>query len=282
MSESINKITDKIELSIGNKNEAGGDINISKRKFVIKSPIINMFNDNDKCNDVVIRLCNELNQKVERLNSNIEKYNLDPDNIKSVAHYEDIEQFVKMGLRSDADIVDFLSTYIKEIVNSSQQSYRNTIIDAEKFILNASDNEIAFLIWGWLYSTFLENLIQRDSNWINTGFENIVNLVRKKYPLKLKFYMSSDLTTFSKVGCNITTLVHNITLTKNFLDNNKINLPNGVTLEYILKKVPEFDTKKPDNENFLVDVSNVASHINKSLNIAAAYFLQKIGVNVKI
>lgn len=225
-----------------------------------------------------------MNERIDRMNDKLDSLNLEP-NIKSVAHYEDIDNFIKLGLRSDMDIVDFLTDNIEKIVNSNQQSERNVILDAEKFILNASENEIALLIWSFLYKTFLGNLIENknDSKWIDNYFiDHVIKPLREKYPLKNKFVMPNDLTSFSKVGCNATTLIRNITLTKEFISDNKINIPNGVTFEDIFKKIPEFDTKKPEKQKFLIGIDNLASYVNKSLQIAAIYFLRKLKINVRI
>ena len=145
MNDLINKITDKIQFSIGNKNIAGNDVNISKHKIVIKELNYNVFTDTEKNNKTIHSIILKINERIDRMNDKLDSLNLEP-NIKSVAHYEDIDNFIKLGLRSDMDIVDFLTDNIEKIVNSNQQSERNVILDAEKFILNASENEIALLI----------------------------------------------------------------------------------------------------------------------------------------
>ena len=284
MNDLINKITDKIQFSIGNKNIAGNDVNISKHKIVIKELNYNVFTDTEKNNKTIHSIILKINERIDRMNDKLDSLNLEP-NIKSVAHYEDIDNFIKLGLRSDMDIVDFLTDNIEKIVNSNQQSERNVILDAEKFILNASENEIALLIWSVLYKTFFGNLIKNknDSKWIDNYFiDHVIKPLREKYPLKNKFVMPNDLISFSKVGCNATTLIRNITLTKEFISDNKINIPNGVTFEDIFKKIPEFDTKKPEKQNFLIGIDNLAFYVNKSLQIAAIYFLRKLKINVII
>lgn len=136
------------------------------------------------------------------------------------------------------------------------------------------------LVWGWLVDTFWSNLAQNGKVWFYDFFvKELLPKIRKHFKLDTKFADPSQLPTFNKVGANVTINVKNISLEDKFLK--QINV--GITNSEIISLVPEFDFKRPDKMHWLIGVDNVASHICRSLSLAAEYFINKIcGIDIVV
>lgn len=274
-------IFDSLKIDVGKKFNNDGDVNLIKNKIGKHTNLQQVnINMNGADSELVIKLFNTFNDRIIKLENYAKNNNviINANDFVSLKHYEDVRKFIIDGSVSDLDIVDFIADHLKDIKNGSQEE-RTSILDAEYFILNASDFEKTMLVWGWLVETFWRNLAQNGKDWFNQFFvKDLLVKVRAHFKLNSRFCDPSQLPTFVKVGANVTINVKNVSLSDNFLKQINVELTNSE----IITQVPEFNFKRPEKMNWLIGIDNIATHICRSLAIAAEYFISKIcGIKIK-
>lgn len=261
----IKSLIEKLKIDFGRNKNNSGTLVEKHDKNVLNVKGNLTINNVGISEEEFFTCAHSWNKNIENLQKELDLQKAQEFELSSPKHMKDIQDFLLSGLSSNQDIAKFIASKI-DMISSKEQNLRMIVLDAEYFILNASEFEKSFLVWTFYYQLITSNLTKVDL------LVEKANLIRKFFPLSTNKCLPSDLPVFMKIGANVTKNLKNISLDESFAK----NPIEKEAINKAKKMIPEINVTYEKKLNFLVGLDNCAAALTRSLRIAAEYFIEYV------